>query len=145
MKKLVFVLLISFLFFPILFIYPIAKKEEIIKILYTTSLNGNLDGCECKVASRAGLVKRASYLRSLTDRGNIILVDVGDILSARPDELLANEILETYREIGYDVIGVGDQEFSNGIEKLLKYREYNLLVSNNLAVCPDENICIFFL
>ena len=120
------------------------RQERELTLLYSSSLNGNLDGCDCKSQPRAGLVKRAAYLRTLGNRDNTFLVDTGDILDALPDPELAEEVLEVYRELGYDAVAVGDQEFSNGVEKILEYREKYPLLSHNLAVCPDENRCIFF-
>ena len=38
-------------------------EEKQIDIYYSASLNGNLDGCECKGNPRSGLVKRAVFLR----------------------------------------------------------------------------------
>ena len=61
-----------------------------------------------------------------------------------PDELLASNILEVYGELGYDAIGVGDQEFSNGIDYLLQKKDYYPFLANNLSICPDENRCIIF-
>ena len=87
---------------------------------------------------------RAYVLRSLPDREKGLLVEVGDIFDVGRDELLAESILQTYNELGYDAVAVGDQEFSNGLEKLLEYRERFPLVSHNLALCPTEDSCIFF-
>ena len=120
------------------------NPEHELRILYTASLNGNLDGCYCVSHPRAGLVTRAHILRSLPDRDKGLLVDVGDILDVGRDELLAEAILETYNELDYDAVAVGDQEFSNGLEMLLEYRERYPLVSHNLALCPTEDSCIFF-
>jgi len=127
-----------------------AGKEETasLRIIYSASLNGNLDGCRCKSNRRAGLVKRAYYLKSMYKdskiTANTILVDAGDILNVYPDPMLADAILKTYSELGYTAVAVGDQEFSNGIDKILEYREKYPLISNNLSICPDENRCIIF-
>lgn len=134
------------LFLTLFFLYPAGEteKKSALKVLYTSSLNGNLDGCSCRSSPRAGLVKRAHFLREMKNRENIILVDAGDILDVYPSEELSEEILAVYNELGYDAVGVGDQEFANGIEALLRYRLNSPLLSNNLAICPDESSCIFF-
>ncbi len=109
------------------------RQEAELRILYTSSLNGNLDGCACGATPRAGLVKRAAYLRAHRRVGDL-LVDVGDVFDVTPDALLSRHILETYAELGYSAVAVGDQEFSNGIDKLLEFRTMGRFLSNNLSI-----------
>lgn len=139
-------LLILF-FMSALMLHGKGQQEHELTIYYTSSLNGNLDGCVCKAAPKAGLVKRAFYLRRERDVDASLLVDTGDIFDVYEDELLAREILEVYRELDYDAVAVGDQEFSNGIAALLELlengEEYPLFC-HNLTLCPDQNRCIFF-
>lgn len=115
-----------------------------ITIYYSATLNGNLDGCDCKGQPRAGLVKRAAYLRDIEDRSDKLILDAGDLLDVFPDELMAEEILTVYSELGYDAMALGDQEFSNGLEKLLGYRERFPLISHNISICQDETRCYIF-
>ena len=105
------VAVIPFLFFFALFLYGEGKGEGNLTILYSSSLNGNLDGCDCKGHSRAGLVKRAAWLRALEHPEQTLLVDAGDLLEPYPDKELAEAIFDTYLELGYAAIAVGDQEF----------------------------------
>jgi len=112
--------------------------ETRLMVYYTSSLNGNLDGCTCKAAPKAGLVKRAAYLRGIGDRSNGLLVDLGDVFPTDRDELLCEAILETYAELGYDAFAVGDQETSEGMEELLSYRDRFPLLSNNLSICIGD-------
>jgi len=102
------------------------------------------DGCDCKGHPRAGLVKRAAWLRTLKQPEQILLVDAGDLLDPYPDRDLATAIFDTYLELGYTAIALGDQELANGVESLLEYRERYPLMAHNLKLCPDENRCIFF-
>ena len=118
--------------------------EHTLTILYSSSLNGNLDGCDCKGNPRGGLVKRAAWLRTLDQPEQILLVDGGDLLDPYPDRELATAIFDTYLELGYAAIALGDQEFANGVESLLEYRNRYPLMAHNLTICPDENRCIFF-
>jgi 2',3'-cyclic-nucleotide 2'-phosphodiesterase (5'-nucleotidase family) len=108
-------------------------NEAELRILYTSSLNGNLDGCACGSVPRSGLVKRAAYLRAHRLPGDILL-DAGDIFDAAPDMLLSRHILETYADLGYATVSVADQEFSNGIDNLLELRTMGKLLSNNLSI-----------
>ncbi|NOY07714.1 MAG: hypothetical protein GXP33_02600 [Spirochaetes bacterium] len=150
MRGFKYILVILFLFIEASVLFSAGRKEESsIRIIYSASLNGNLDGCRCKSNPRAGLVKRAAYLRQLmsesASKNHTILLDAGDILDVSTDILLSDAILKTYSELGYTAIAVGDQEFSNGIDKILEYRKLYPLISNNLSVCPNENRCVIFL
>jgi len=119
-------------------------EERSLTLLYSGSLNGNLDGCDCKGNPRAGLVKRAAWLREHGNPDEYVLVDTGDLLDPYPDPALSEAILDTYLELHYVAIAVGDQEFANGLEAALEYRKRYPLLANNLTLCPDENRCIFF-
>lgn len=135
-------------FFCILFLLPLSlfpgENEPLLTIIYSSSLNGNLDGCTCKSNPRAGLVKRGFFLKNLENRENIILLDAGDILNAVPDSLLAEHIFAAYNDLGYHVIAAGDQEFSNGIDSLLEYRSAYPLLAHNLYICPTKESCFIF-
>jgi 2',3'-cyclic-nucleotide 2'-phosphodiesterase (5'-nucleotidase family) len=117
------------------------RQESRFVVYYTASLNGNLDGCTCVSRPRAGLVKRAAYLRSLPDRDFAILVDVGDFLDTLPDDLMPGIVLQTYTELGYAAVAVGDQELVNGAKALLSLREAGPVISNNLVLCPTPDAC----
>jgi 2',3'-cyclic-nucleotide 2'-phosphodiesterase (5'-nucleotidase family) len=112
-----------------------ARSEGL--LWYSASLDGNLDGCTCVSQPRAGLVKRAAFLRTAPDRARALLVDAGDLFGARSDDRLAAELLETYDELGYDAIAVGDQELSLGGEWLLAHTGRFPLVAHNLSSRPD--------
>ena len=109
------------------------RNELLLRILYTSSLNGNLDGCACGSVPKSGLVKRAAYLRAHR-LPNDLLVDAGDVFDVSADALLSRHILETYAELGYAAVAIGDQEFSNGIEALIDLRVGSALLCNNLAI-----------
>jgi 2',3'-cyclic-nucleotide 2'-phosphodiesterase (5'-nucleotidase family) len=120
------------------------RKETKIVIFYTASLNGNLDGCTCVASPRAGLVTRAPWLRSRPERDSSLLVDAGDLFDTRADDLMPALVLDSYSELGYDAIAVGDQELANGAAALLSLKQGRPLLSNNLSVCPTEDSCIIF-
>ncbi len=122
--------------------FPTAEQEKKLNVYYTSSLNGNLDGCDCKGAPRAGLVKTAVYLKSI-DHSYSVLLDAGDILDVQKDILLADYILNDFKNIGYDVIAVGDQEFSNGVDKLIEYRADYPFLSNNLSLVSTQKEFLF--
>ncbi len=110
--------------------------EEELRILYTSSLNGNLDGCDCASLPRAGLVKSAASLRRLRGGGTAFLLDAGDVFPVTGDDELAREILGAYADLGYDCVAVGDQEFSGGVQGILERVGKFPFLSNNLVICP---------
>ncbi len=123
---------VSILLFLHGMVYGESGKEKTITLLCTSSLNGNLDGCACMAEPKAGLVKRAAYLRNHKDTS--ILVDAGDMFDAKPDERLSHEIMEVYKELGYDAVALGDQDFSEGVDRLLSKRKEFPFLANNVRV-----------
>ncbi len=116
-------------------ISPAHSREQRLVIVYTNSLNGNLDYCHCKSDPRGGLVKRATEIRKLRAAfKNMILVETGDFFTYEPDSLLCDYIVKAYKYIGYDAILPGDQEFSGGVGALVRYRNDIPFVSGNLKV-----------
>ena len=111
-----------------------------VTIFYTSSLNGNLDGCECISSPKAGLVKRAVFLRD-RDTETSVLIDLGDMLDPRGDPILTSQVLEIYSELNYDILVAGDQEFADGVNAFLEYMQGVPLASHNMSVCPDEESC----
>jgi len=112
---------------------PASGADRGLAIYYTASLNGNLDGCDCKGRPRSGLVK-AGYFLSRRDRGSSLLIDAGDFLDPEPDKALVGYILDSFRELGYDAIGMGDQELVNGLAVLPPRSGEYALLCNNLRV-----------
>lgn len=109
------------------------SQETKIKIIYTASLEGNLDGCTCAGHPKAGLVKSAKFIRSIRN-GSAILVDAGDLLDKEPDDLLAKQIFESYQELGYDAVAVGEREFSCGTEVFTRFSKMLPVLSQNLLL-----------
>lgn len=132
--------LTTFLWLLFFIIIPLpAGSENILTIYYTSSLNGNLDGCRCEMNPVAGLVKRAAFLHSLETSGPSLILDAGDIFDEYPDPDLAAHILQVYEELGYDAIAVGDQEFTIGAAGLLEYKMDFPLICHNLRVSRGES------
>lgn len=100
-------------------VFASGGSEETFTVYYTASLNGNIDGCDCSSSPKAGLVKTAKYLKSI-DRSNSILLDAGDMSDVYNDHLLHTYISQVYNSIGYNAAAIGDQEFSQGFDFLIK-------------------------
>jgi 2',3'-cyclic-nucleotide 2'-phosphodiesterase (5'-nucleotidase family) len=113
-----------------------STKTEIV-IAYTSSLNGNIEGCDCKSHPRAGLAKSAVLLRRVKDQGGL-LVDCGDLLPPENDIDLAEALFSAYADVGYDVISFGDQELGIGAAPFLDLLPKTpLFLSMNLNISPD--------
>jgi 2',3'-cyclic-nucleotide 2'-phosphodiesterase (5'-nucleotidase family) len=111
-----------------------AASAADLTLRYTASLNGTIEGCDCKLSPRAGLVKVAAWLRAEHRPGTDLLLDAGDVLDGSSDELLARAILDTYAELGYGAVAVGEQELGLGATALLEYRSRYPLISHNLSL-----------
>ncbi len=97
----------------------------------TVYYSASLDGCSCERTPAGGLVKRAAYLREQPRSGSLLL-DAGDILGEHPDPTLARDILEVYRELGYQAVAAGEQELAAGVDALRGYMERFPLLAHNL-------------
>ena len=115
---------------------------DTVNIIYSASLNGNLSGCDCYGYPVAGLVKRVSFLRSY-DHSDEILLDAGNIMEAGPDPLLTGSILEFYDSLDYDAISVGNQEFAEGVDSLLEYKQHYPFIADNLLIKKDGTMAPF--
>jgi 2',3'-cyclic-nucleotide 2'-phosphodiesterase (5'-nucleotidase family) len=106
-----------------------------LQVFYTASLKGNLIGCDCRRIKRAGLVKRAYFLRKMGKPNNLLLVDAGDILEPKPgDKARADYIFQVYQDLKYDAIGLGDNELVTGAQRILGYQAKYPLMANNLLM-----------
>ncbi|PKL35400.1 MAG: hypothetical protein CVV44_21575 [Spirochaetae bacterium HGW-Spirochaetae-1] len=111
------------------------SARELVTIVYTNSLNGYLDYCQCREEPKGGLVKRATALRGLrTKYPGMVLVDTGDFLTFEEDALLAEYVVRAYGYMKYDAIAPGDQEFSGGIDLYLDVQKRLPLVCDNLMI-----------
>ena len=120
-----------------------APGASALTVLYTASLNGNLEGCTCRGRPRAGLAVRAAWLRSLPARETALLIDGGNVLAGSGNRALSREILEIYAELGYDAVAVGDLEIADGVDALTAYRDRFGLISQNLALCISSHCLLF--
>ncbi|MCX8125349.1 MAG: hypothetical protein N3F66_14470 [Spirochaetes bacterium] len=116
-------------------VYPVfsqsTKKE--ITILYTNSLNGILEACQCSADPKGGLVKRGYAIGQLRKKyKNTVLFETGDFCSYYPDTLLTKYLIKGYAHIGYNAIGIGDQELAAGVDTFHKYSTALPFVCANL-------------
>jgi hypothetical protein len=86
---------------------PASGADRGLAIYYTASLNGNLDGCDCKGRPRSGLFK-AGYFSPAGPRFIPGSLDAGDS-ATRPDRRSGLYPRPSFRELGYDAMGWGSE------------------------------------
>ena len=133
-RWIIFIGLVLSISIVILFFSGILAGRQTITLFYTASLQGNLDGCDCKHIPRAGFVKRAYFLNNQKMVGEPILVDAGDIFEISAEPILSELILKSYKDLGYVAVATGDQELSLGIDKVAEWASMYPLVSHNLLI-----------
>mgnify|MGYP006268366551 CR=1 FL=1 len=112
-----------------------AYAFQTVTIGYTASIDGHLDGCSCWGAPVGGVVKLAAGLRGdAADARPDILVDTGNALPPGSEPALSRYILDTYEQLEYDVVAIGDQETSDGVEALISYLETYPVATHNVRV-----------
>ena len=91
---------------------PVEKNKEL-AVFFTNSTNGYLESCDCPTHPYGGLVRRTFYLKS--ERAKYpenLAFDSGDLFSPYIQIRQADLVLKLIDRIGYDAVGIGDQEFS---------------------------------
>jgi 2',3'-cyclic-nucleotide 2'-phosphodiesterase (5'-nucleotidase family) len=113
---------------------PLALAASELTVRFTASFNGSLEGCDCKLTPRAGLVKAAAWIRSAHRPGVDLLLDAGDLFAEGRDELLEGALLASLADLGYAAAAVGEREVEAGAAALLTHRGSFPLLANNLSL-----------
>ena len=127
------------LYFTAVLLLAGCADSRSITIMYSASLSGSADGCLCGEKRDGGLVKRAYYLKQLDALPGTLLVDAGDILESFPDKTLAELILLTYVELGYQAVAVGANELAQGRDLLVELMGQYPLVTANIEIDGAAN------
>lgn len=114
-------------------VIPLGGQE--FTVLFTSSLNGNLDGCNCRQNPKSGLVKRGYFLSEYRKKNrNFILLESGDVSAIETVYLKETVtvggtvmerpikepyIFQAYRYLKYDAIAMGDQDIGKGVDYFL--------------------------
>lgn len=130
------------LWIVISFITSSVMAQTSVTILFSNNTNGITDICDCGTEPLGGLARRKSFFDSEQKQTPaVVKLDAGDFLDAfgfnsKKDEL----VIQLYRDLGYDAVNIGDQEFANGTEfsrdKLLTSELP--LISTSLAAPPNR-------
>jgi len=127
---------------------PFLAYSETVTIVYSGNSYSSLYPCgTCKASAGGGLSRRATAIRQLRkSEKNLLIVDSGnftgggifDLGSINPnmDKNRSSFYAQAMNEIGYDVVGVGDNEFIFGKDFLISQVERSNFkyVSSNLKL-----------
>lgn len=115
-----------------------AQQKEIV-ILHTNDTHSQVEpnpATSSRNADEGGIVRRAAAIESVKKTAsNVILVDAGDFLQGSPYfNFFKGEVeIKMMNKIGYNVGILGNHEFDNGIEplvRILALAEYPIVCSN---------------
>ncbi|MCC7232887.1 MAG: metallophosphatase [Bacteroidia bacterium] len=106
----------------------VLARHELIKltVLHTNDVHSRIDPFpenDPKYPGMAGVERRASLIRSIRAREkNVLLLDAGDIFQGTPYfNMYGGELeLKLMTDMGYDASTIGNHEFDNGIDGLVK-------------------------
>ncbi|MCU0821235.1 MAG: hypothetical protein MUC95_02025 [Spirochaetes bacterium] len=107
-------------------------------IVYTNSLNGYFDDCNCKEHPKGGLVARGTELSKIRKEfANVLVFETGDFYSVDRDPILEKYLVRAYKYLNYDAFTFGDQEISAGVPEFLKNAGDLPYVSDNIRLKID--------
>ena len=126
-----------FIYLLLLVLHINILQPNELRILYTSSLNGNLDGCTCKVNPISGLVKRGYWIEEYRNKyPNVIIVDTGDSISDARDLKKAKAIYESFSLLKYDAYLPGESDFSIGVQNFFETSKSTNLLGTNFVYNP---------
>lgn len=90
-------------------------------LVVTGSTHGMLEVCNCSGPMPGGLARRSGLVASYRHAfpGRTLLIDTGDVFWIEPDDVRNPYVVRGYRQMGYDVMVWGDQEWAASDERLL--------------------------
>jgi hypothetical protein len=97
-------------------------------ILFCADNQGVLAACGCPSNPSGGLAKRAAMIEAYRrTRPDVVVLDAGDVVPDYPHPVKVKYVAMTLERSGYDAIGLGDQEFALGLDRLKELqRDYKL-------------------
>ena len=102
-------------------------------LVFTASVNGEVEPCGCKTDPSGGLARKAAYINKLRSEGNqTIILDSGDLFFQKEylndstrNEMAAKAslIVDAFNEMSTTAINIGDDDFILGLDYLLSLRD----------------------
>ena len=105
--------LIFFSAFMLFFLCVHLHASDRLVFIYTNSIEGNLEGCDCSGGSGPGLVGISAVARKMRSSGSrVVLVDCGNFFPAFNDGIIMGFMARGAVIAGYDAIIPGKNEFA---------------------------------
>jgi 2',3'-cyclic-nucleotide 2'-phosphodiesterase (5'-nucleotidase family) len=127
------------LFLALLLILTLALVKvsaDEVTIMFTSSINGEIEGCDCPTNPKPGFPRLSGFYReNKTD--STILLDTGDVAfnKTEPNKYeigLTRLAFSMYEQLGYDLVAIGDQELSAGITNWKNAEGARLAINANI-------------
>lgn len=91
---------------------PFQLGQPDLLLMITGHNSGMLELCNCRGPMAGGLSRRSGLVRSYRAAfPNSLLIDSGDLFWIEPETLKNDYVLKGYRQIGYDAVVLGDNEW----------------------------------
>ncbi|GIV08420.1 MAG: hypothetical protein KatS3mg019_0511 [Fimbriimonadales bacterium] len=89
-------------------------------VIFGSEINGYLTPCGCSKPMVGGIPRRATLLKQLAEKHNLLKLENGDLTKAtgRQDELKAETLIEMLNQMGYDALNLGKHDFMLGMDYL---------------------------
>ncbi|MBK7053986.1 MAG: hypothetical protein IPH52_02885 [Leptospiraceae bacterium] len=106
-------------------------QAEDFRIVYSSSLTGNLYSCICGLKLSVGLAKRETFLRQRgINPSKDILVDTGNSLDVKSPKNKTEAIFHSYQKMGYVSVGFGTNDLQEEIIPVVELDRYPLQSAN---------------
>lgn len=99
---------------------PFAMGKPDVVLLVTGGTDGRLEICDCPSSMVSGLARRSGLFISYRAAfpGKCLAIDTGDFFYFDPEDSRNEFVLKGYRQMGYDIAVLGEQEAGVGPERL---------------------------
>jgi len=118
-----------------IFIFPLLPSLHAaeIRILFSSSLNGNLDRCTCSIVPVPGLAGRGNFIENYRKKyPDVVLVDTGDLVTDTKDIKKADAIYRSLELLKYDAVLPGDQDIDLAVNNLYLFSGKELFLASNI-------------
>lgn len=122
--------------------WPEASPD--LALVVTGEMFGYMRPCGCSPGQHGGMSRRGGLIRSLQEKGwTTVPIDLGDVISkATPwEQLRYFYSLESLRELGYPVVGIGAKDLAISVTEVLgnamNMSEMQVVAANLRHVDPD--------
>jgi hypothetical protein len=117
---------------------PFAMGRPDVVLLVTGATNGRLEICSCSTMP-GGLSGRSGLFRSYEAAfPRTVRIDTGDSFWVDPRDVRNDFVARGFRMLGYDVVVLGDQEWSAGPARLAKMLEAGTTAYLSTTIRPAE-------